>query len=323
MTHYKLIVLFFAIAPNLFAQVVIHKDTSYTVWSTRQKLLKQYPNIVPVKPFQLSDVKEEYDVIYSTLETSTGKRELHADLFYPKAIKENIPAVVLIHGGGWRTGDKSMNTPLAQQLASKGYVAMSVEYQLSTEEKYPAAVFNIKAAIRWLRANAKKYHIDDKHIAVIGGSAGGQLASLIGATNSDKNFEGSHGHKNFSSDVQAVVDLDGLLDFTHPDNLNVKRDKNSADVVWLAGSYDSIPEKWKSASALYHVDKNAPPFLVINSSQKRFSAGYQPMVEKLKSLNIEAEVIELKNAPHSYWLFHPWFDPMTNSIVTFLDHTLK
>src|SRR4051812_38981209 len=111
MAHRKPILLLFAIAPNLFAQGVIPKDTSYTIWSTHQKLLKQYPNIVPVKPFQLSDVKEEHDVIYTTLETPRGKRELHADLFYPKAIKKNIPAVMLIHGGGWRTGNKSMNTP--------------------------------------------------------------------------------------------------------------------------------------------------------------------------------------------------------------------
>lgn len=302
-----------------FAQTVIPKDTAYTVWSTHQKLVKHYPQIVPVQPFQLAGVKEAYDVPYTTL----GERVLHADIFYPDNSKKKNPAVVLIHGGGWRSGDKSMNTPLAQQLAVKGYVAMSVEYQLSLEAKYPAAVYNIKAAVRWLRANANKYNIDEKQIAIIGGSAGGQLASLTGATNGNQAFEGHHGHEKFSSSVQAVVDLDGLLDFTDEENLAVKRNAFSADVFWLGGAYDSIPDIWRNASALYHVDKHTPRFLFINSSQTRFHAGCRQMVEKLKSLNIDAQVVKLEDAPHSYWLFHPWFEPMTNHIIVFLDNVFK
>lgn len=301
------------------AQESTPKDTTYTVWSTYQKLQKQYPHIVPVQPIQSAEIKEEYEVTY----TQVGGRSLHADVFYPPSSRKKSPAVVLVHGGGWRSGDKSMNTPLAQQLALRGYVAMSVEYQLSQEAKYPAAVYNLKAAIRWLRANTKKYNIDETNIAIIGGSAGGQLAALTGATNGRAAFEESHGYEKFSSKVQAVIDLDGLLDFTDPENLAVKRNTNSADVVWLGGTYDSIPDTWRNASALYHVDKNTPPFLFINSTQTRFHAGYRQMAERLEALDIRAHVIKLEDAPHSYWLFHPWFEPMTNHIVEFLDNTLK
>jgi pectinesterase len=306
-----------------YAQTEIPRDTTYTVWSTHQKLKKQYPQIVVVKPVAAKSLVQRADVPYTTVNYSGGQRELKADLFYPKKIKDKLPAVVMVHGGGWRSGDKSMNTPLAQLLAMHGYFVMSVEYQLSLEAKYPAAVYNIKAAIRYLRSKAQEFQVNENYIAIIGGSAGGQLASLIGATNGNPQFEGNHGYAEFSSEVQAVVDLDGLLDFTDKENLEVKRTAQSADVFWLEGHYDSIPDKWKDASALYHVSKKSPPYLFINSSQKRFHAGYKAMVAQLESMEIKSQVIELKTAPHSYWFFEPWFTPMKNSIVSFLNQTSK
>jgi acetyl esterase/lipase len=306
-----------------YSQSQIPRDSTYTVWSTYNKLKKQYPNIKTVKPFQLRDVVERNNITYATVEYNSLPRELKVDLFYPKERKQKLPGVILVHGGGWRSGDKSMNTPLAQQLAANGFIVMSVEYQLSLEAKYPAAVYNLKAAVRWLRSKANDFNVDEKNIAIIGGSAGGQLAALVGATNGNPKFEGNHGNPTFSSEVQAVVDLDGLLDFTDPENLAVKRTAQSADVFWLEGHYDSIPGKWKTASALYNVTKKSPPYLFINSSQTRFHAGCKSMVAKLESLSIKSEVVELKDAPHSYWLFEPWFTAMTNNIIAFLNSILK
>jgi acetyl esterase/lipase len=306
-----------------YAQTAIPRDTTYTVWSTHQKLKKQYPPIVVVKPIRTPGITQRFDVPYTTVDYGGGRRELKADIFYPKKIKKKLPAVVIVHGGGWRSGDKSMNTPLAQQLALQGYFVISVEYQLSLEAKYPAAVYNLKAAIRWLRSKAEEFQLNENYIAIIGGSAGGQLAALIGATNDNPQFEGNHGYADFSSQVQAVVDLDGLLDFTDKENLAVKRTAQSADVFWLEGHYDSIPDKWREASALYQVGKKSPPYLFINSSQKRFHAGYKAMVAQLESMDIMSEVTELKNAPHSYWFFEPWFTPMKNKIISFLNQTSK
>ena len=321
---YAICVLLFCFdAGEVLAQLAIPRDTTYTVWSTHQKLKKQFPQIVVVKPVYSNNLTQRLDVPYTTVNSSGGTRELKADLFYPKKIRKELPAVVMVHGGGWRSGDKSMNTPLAQQLALEGYFVMSVEYQLSLEAKYPAAVYNLKAAVRWLRKNAEEFQVNRKYIAMIGGSAGGQLASLIGATNGNPQYEGDHGYNEFSSQVQAVIDLDGLLDFTHPDNLAVKRTAQSADVFWLEGHYDSIPDKWREASALYQVTKISPPYLFINSGQKRFHAGYKAMVAQLASMDIKTEVVDLKTAPHSYWFFEPWFTPMKNSIVLFLNQTSK
>lgn len=311
----------FLIGADLKAQIEIPRDTTYTVSGTYKKLKEQHPTIQLVRSYANADIVQQNDVVYTTLQ-QTG-RTLTADLFYPRKVKRKLPGVLLVHGGGWRSGDKSMNTPLARQLVLAGFVVMSVEYQLSLEAKYPAAVHNLKAAIRWLRSKANKYSLDEGRIAIVGGSAGGQLASLIGATNENTEFEGSDGYPEFSSSVQAVVDLDGLLDFTNGENLAVKRNDYSADVFWLGGFYDSIPDRWKEASPITHVSASTPPFLFINSSQTRFHAGCKEMVEKLQALGIKAEVVQLEDAPHSYWFFEPWFTPMTEHIVTFLNQTLK
>jgi pectinesterase len=321
--HLILLVFVFYVHADVCAQTEIPRDTTYTVLGTYNKLKKQYPTIQLVMPYENPGIVQQNDVVYTILQRGDNHRALKADIFYPKKIKRKLPGVILVHGGGWRSGDKSMNTPLARHLTLEGYVVMSVEYQLSLEAKYPAAVHNLKAAIRWLRSKANEYSLDESKIAIIGGSAGGQLASLIGTTNGNRNFEGDDGYATFSSEVQAVVDLDGLLDFTHEENLAVKRTDYSADVFWLGGFYEAAPEVWKEASPITHVSASTPPFLFINSSQTRFHAGCNEMVEKLHAFGIKAEVVKLEDAPHSYWFFVPWFTPMTEHIVTFLNQTLK
>lgn len=301
-------------------QSVIPFDTTYTVQSTYKKLIRDYPQIEVALPIFSDKVEEHRDVVYVTLrDTPWGIRKLHADIFMPSSNDRIFPALLLIHGGGWRSGNKSMNTPMAQQLAARGFVVVSVEYRLSMEAKYPAAVHDVKAAIRWMRKYAERYRIDAAHIAIGGCSAGGQLASLVGATNHIKMFEGSLGYHNYSSAVQAVINMDGLLDFTNAENLQVKRTEKSADVSWLEGFYEDIPDRWKEASAITWVNKETPPFLFINSAQTRFHSGCNETVDKLKLYGIYSEVRKFEDAPHSFWLFHPWFGPTVNYMAVFLN----
>jgi len=315
------LILFFT--ATVAAQPEIPRDTTYTVASTYKKLRKDYPDIKPVVPFSIKGIIQKMDQVYLTHEhTPYGRRDLHADVFLPKR-KGRYPALLLIHGGGWRSGNKSMNTPMAQQLASKGFVVVSVEYRLSLEAKYPAGIEDIKAAVRWTRAHADELRIDTTRMAVGGASAGGQLASLIGATNGLRMFEGNVGNTAHSSAVQAVIDMDGLLDFMSEENLAVKRNENSADVFWLEGSHEQIPDKWKEASAVTWVTKDTPPYLFINSSQVRFHGGCKQMVEKLNSFGIYNEVHKLEGSPHSYWLFDPWFNPTVRYIEDFLNTVFK
>jgi acetyl esterase/lipase len=299
-------------------------DTTYTVASTYRKLIKDYPHIKAVYLEKTSAVKVKSDIVYLTLqETPFGKRDLHADIFIPSGDKKIFPAIMLIHGGGWRSGNKSMNTPMAQALAERGFVVVSVEYRLSLEAKYPAAIQDVTSALKWMRIHADAYRIDTTRIAIAGASAGGQLASLIGVTEGIKKFENQTDGLHASRKVHAVIDMDGLLDFTNPESLAVKRTENSADVFWFEGFHHQIPERWKEASALTWVNKNSPPFLFINSSQTRFHAGCADLVKRLNEHGIYNEVHKLEGAPHSYWLFDPWFDPTVDYLVSFLNKVFE
>jgi pectinesterase len=129
------------------------RDTSFTVYSAYNREVKKYPFIQLVKPQSLKDIRKEENVVFRNV-----GRDLRLDIFYPsKKNNRGYPAVLLIHGGGWRSGDRSQAVPFAQHLAVKGYVAIAVEYRLSVEAPYPAAVYDLKAAVRWLRTNASPY----------------------------------------------------------------------------------------------------------------------------------------------------------------------
>jgi len=199
----------------------IPRDTTYSIARVYRQIKKDYPYAIPVQDNLPAGVVAFRDIVYATLpETPYGKRDLHVDLFCPEKAGK-YPVLILIHGGGWRAGEKSMEVPMAQMIAAKGFVTIAVEYQLSLEAKYPAAVHNIKAAIRWLRANAEKYNIDPERIAISGTSAGGQLAMLVGMTPGIEKLEGNMGVTGYSSAVQAIIDVDGVVDFMAPMSLNL------------------------------------------------------------------------------------------------------
>ena len=142
-------------------QQVIPKDTSFTPYNAWINIKNDFPTATIVKPQLPVGVLAEKDIIYTSLpETPYGKRDLHLDLFYPDKTG-SYPALILVFGGGWHSGNKCMQVPMAQKIAAKGYVTAAVEYRLSTEAIYPAAVYDIKAAIRFLRANAEKTQKND------------------------------------------------------------------------------------------------------------------------------------------------------------------
>jgi pectinesterase len=298
----------------------IPRDTSFSVFSAAEKIKKQYPQARLVLPDLPKGVNVSRDLVYARY----GKRALHLDIFRPDN-KKSLPAVILIHGGGWRTGERSQGIPIAQKLAANGYVAVTVEYRLSIEALYPAAVYDLKAAVRWLRAHAAELSIDTTKIAVLGCSAGGQLAALLGTTNGDRRFEGSGGNAERSSAVQAIIDIDGILDFTDPaeSGKDTIPEKPSAGSYWFGGPLKEKRELWVEASPLVHVNVKTAPIVFINSSLDRFHAGRDAMIEKLNALGIYSEVHTIPDTPHPFWFFHPWFEPTCDFALAFLKKTLK
>ena len=231
---------------------------------------------------------------------------------------------MLIHGGGWRSGDRTQHHTLAQRLAERGYVVITPEYRLSTEALYPAAVHDLKAATRWLRAKAKKYQIDSNKITAVGFSAGGQLAALLGTTYGFEKLEGMMGYSQYSSKINAIVDLDGTTTFIHPESAEGNDTKSlSAATLWFGFNKIQKPELWHEAGALNHTDKNTAPILFINSSVASMHAGREDMRKKLGELGIYSEVQSFPEAPHTFVLFNPWFEPMVNYITAFLEKVYK
>jgi acetyl esterase/lipase len=316
------LVLILLLTPALARQKEIPRDTSFAISSTAAKVIKQYPQAVLVEPSIPPGVISRENIAYEKY----GEREMHLDLFTPREKRGGpFPGVILIHGGGWRSGNRQMEWPMALYLAERGYVTATVEYRLSAEALYPAGIHDLKSAIRWMRAHAAEYAIDPNAIAVYGCSSGGELAALLGTTGDMKRFEGAGGNSDRSSRVQAVVDVDGILDFTNPAESAKDDDprKPSAGKAWFGASYKENPDIWREASPLNYIDEKTAPMLFVNSSLERFHAGRDEGIAKMNKLGIVTEVHTIPDTPHPFWLFHPWFDEAAGYIVGFLDKMLR
>ncbi len=298
-------------------------DTSYTVANQLRKYKKHYPYLLTAKDELPKGVIGDRDVIYTTLrKTKYGKRDLHLDIFRPEK-EGTYPAIILVHGGAWKTGNKSLLIPMAQMIAKRGFVAVAVEYQMVLEAPYPAAVHNIKSAIRWMRANAEKYNIDPERIAISGTSAGGHLASLVGLTNGLEKFEGDMGNESYSSSVQAIIDIDGVLNFMAPISLNKERSDDSPDVQWIGGQFKDVPELWKEVSPIYWANENSVPMLFVNSGYPRFHAGQDELRGMLNQWGIYNDVVKFNVRMHTFWLFHPFIDETAEYMVAFMNTVMK
>lgn len=303
------VVLFILYFNLIFSQTEI--DTSYTVINTYNKEKNNFPLIKMVNHIDTDELNILKNVIYKV----NNKQEQHLDAFYNKQ-KIIQPAVILIHGGGWKSGNKSQTHPLAQEIALRGYTCFCIEYRLSPEAKYPAGIIDIKNAIQFIKENARKFNVNSDKIAVLGCSSGGQMAALIGTTNENLLFE--EGANNQNSQVQAIIDMDGILAFHHPESQEGK-----AAALWLNGTFEEKPQVWEEASALTHCNKNTLPILFINSSNPRFHAGQNDMIAILAKFGIYNEVHTLPNSPHSFWFFHPWFEEIVTVSTQFLDKIFK
>lgn len=199
-----------------------------------------------------------------------GNDKWKVDLAMPKdPDSQPRPALVFVHGGGWRSGDKSggqwRNLPL--EYASKGYVCISVNYRLTDEAVFPACVEDVKCAVRWLRSNAKKYNVDPKRLGAYGNSAGAHLVSMLGLVGPAAKLEGDGPYQDQSSLVQAVCCSATPTDFS---NWGARggstRAKSSRGPSLLSGPAETLDERRKKASPISYVSPNAPPFLIIHGT---------------------------------------------------------
>ncbi len=232
--------------------------------------------------------------------TNPDDQHLQLNLARPKTGDCPCPAVICIHGGGFRGGQRDGYDGLCIKLAERGYVAATISYRLAPKYQFPAAVHDTKAAVRWMRANAKTYKVDPSKIGVTGGSAGGHLAQFLGVTANVPQFEGTGGHPEQSSAVTCVVNVYGPSDFTKSYGKSV--DAHEVLPLWFGGNLETKHALHIQGSPLYWVTPSAAPTLCIHGTEDKYVAHEQAvwLVDKLKAATVEAELLTLEGAGHGF-----------------------
>lgn len=229
------------------------------------------------------------------------------DLALPEKRKSDraLPVVAFIHGGGWRNGSKNGGLRrLAPYLQAGGCAGVSIGYRLSDEAKWPAQIHDCKAAIRWLKANARKYNLDPDRIAVHGTSAGGHLVAMLGVTGDNAELNGQLGpHVDEDNRVACVVDYFGPTELLtmddHPSKI-VHNAPDSPESLLIGGAIQKNREKTRNASPITHVSKDDAPILIGHGTEDELVA-YQQSVDfhaKLKKAGVDSTLITVKGAGH-------------------------
>ena len=257
--------------------------------------------VVPTSP-TIADVRTTNGVTYCSL----PGYDLQVDIAQPEGEGPH-PAIVFVHGGGWRGGHRKGYRGAVLNAAKRGFFAMTVTYRLTEPDEnqkaknpFPAAVHDVKCAIRWLRANAEKYKVDTNRIGVTGGSAGGHLSLMIGLSDASAGLEGTGGHADQSSRVQAVVNYFGPTDMV----LLCETSPGAAPIVgsFLDGSPDEQAANYKASSPVTHITKDDPPVLTIHGDLDRLVPPSQAKTldQKMKEAGLTHELLILKGQAHGF-----------------------
>ncbi len=237
------------------------------------------------------------DLVYARY----GDRQLMLDLYRPRESSEKLPAILCIHGGGWFQGDRSAMRPLAQALAARGYVTITISYRLSGEAKFPAAIQDCKAAVRWLRAEAEGFGVDARAIGVTGLSAGGHLAALLATSGGVASLEGDGGHGGYSSIVQACMAMGAQSDLQSERIRGLSQaDEDRFYRPFLGGSAVDLPQLYALASPRYHLDPKDPPLAFMTGERDDVSTRAEAIRQDLKHLGISTGLTVLPDAPHAF-----------------------
>ncbi|MEE3368687.1 MAG: alpha/beta hydrolase [Planctomycetota bacterium] len=232
--------------------------------------------------------------------SNPDEQHLQLNMARPRNGKGPFPVIICIHGGGFRAGTREGFNELCKQFAKHGYVAVTVSYRLAPKYPFPAAIHDVKAAVRWVRANAKKYNIDAGRVGTTGGSAGGHLAQYLGVTRGINRFEGDGGNPQSSSHVDCVVNFYGPSDFTKSYDASV----DAAEVLplFLGGNLEQEKQRHIVASPLYWVTPDASPTLCIHGTKDQYVAHEQSvwLVDRLQAAGVPASLLTIEGGNHGF-----------------------
>ena len=229
-----------------------------------------------------------------------------------------LPAIVWLCGGGWILTNRNNYLPNLMPIAKSGYVLVTVDYQGNNEARFPSQIVQIKAAIRYLRANANKYHIDPDRIGIMGESAGGYYSYMVGVTGSTKEFDVGP-NLEFPSNVQAVCPWYGPAECSLEEYCGIKYHH----YLKLGGEISLESELAKRANPKSYLHNGMPPFLILHGEQDRFVPYWrsEEMYDALLGYNTDVSLVKIKGADHADVRF---FQPeVMDIIIAFFDRTLK
>ncbi len=258
------------------------------------------------------------DVEYARVDGLSLKLDLHLPA------RERPPLLVYVHGGAWRAGSR-VDVPVAE-LLNHGFAIASVDYRLSTEARFPAQAHDIKAAIRFLRAKADLFHYDANSIGIVGSSAGGHLAALVGLSNGQAELEGKVGdHLDQSSDVQAVVSLYGASNLQSILGQSTEfglRMRVPALELLLGARPEAVPELAKLASPIAHLDKKDPPLLLIHgdADPQMPPAQSTELASACEPLGLDVKLVVIPGAKHGGPVFYD--EERTTLVAAFFKRAL-
>jgi acetyl esterase/lipase len=269
-------------------------------------------DLVEYRPSAL--VRVVPDLVYAKY----GERALLLDLYLPSpsssAAEQMHPGVVVVRGGGWMVNDRKRFAHLASALAEKGVAAACIEYRMADEAAFPGAIQDVKAAVRWMRANAAKYGIDSRAIGTLGGSSGAHMALLAGLTGGVAEFEGNGGHADTSSEIQGVVAM------ATPADLLSLSDNNKRTVgTFLHATPEEDSGKWQWASPVNHIARGGPAVLLLHGADDDSVPFNQSadFARRYREAGASAELHVLPGAPHAFWNYRPWFGEAVERAANF------
>jgi len=293
------------------------------------------PGSMDKGPFQMPEADVSHitrrwlDLAYAALSPAQK-----LDLYLPERGDGPFPVILHVHGGGFELGDKRDIgvLPYLKGL-ERGYAVASINYRLSGEAVFPAGLQDLKAAIRWLRANAERFHLDPNRIAACGGSAGGNYAAMVALTDKVAAFDDPGlGNLDYSCGVQAAVDWFGPIDFLKMDEQQTETGLGLADHSgahspesrYLGARITDVPDLVRQANPMTYIHNGMPPILIQHGRLDHL-VPYQQSVEFAEAIRhiagperVEFEILE--NADHGDPLF--WTDENIDRMLAFLDKHL-
>lgn len=272
----------------------------------------------PSEPRDPRDYPDTIKVQRNVVFGQGGGRDLHMNLHFSRRRQGLRRAILYFHGGGWEKGSHNGGAPVFDDLVRRGFVVASVEYRLSGEAPFPAALEDAKCAVRFLRAKQKTVGVDARSLGAFGNSSGGHLALLLAVTGGESEWEGQGGWPDESSRIQAAAGLSSLVDLAWtpegtPPAHNIQ--------AFLGGAPALLAERYLQASPQSHATADDPPVLLLHSDSDRGVPLHHPQVlqESLQAVGAEAEVRVYPGAHHDLRQFQ---DEADRELVAFFSRTL-